>query len=179
MQCLEMQGFHQSELDTCFFTHPYMIYLSFLDDSDLIGHDRAKIEAMITDLSTELDLTCEGGLMALNGIPISKSPLNGSMTISQEGLFTCVLETIGLLCSHCAATPSNKEALDTASNCPPAQKHWDNCSVVSMLMCLASNFCPVIAFVVHQCECFLHCPILSDEGTVKDFCKYHCYSNNT
>ena len=79
-QCLEKRGFYQSELDPCFFVHPEMVYLNYVDDSVIIGRDRAKIEAMITDLSTELDLTCEGDLAAFIGIQISKSSLNGSIT---------------------------------------------------------------------------------------------------
>ena len=57
-----------------------MAYLIYVDDSVIIGRDRAKMEAMITDLSTELDLTREGDLTAFLGVQISKSSLNSSMT---------------------------------------------------------------------------------------------------
>ena len=171
-QCLEMQGFHQSELDPCLFIHPDMVYIVYVDDSILIGRDRSKIEAMIADLSTELDLTREGDLAAFLGIQISKSPLNGSMTLTQEGLITRVLNTTGLLHSHSATTPANKEALGSDSNGPPAQEHWDYCSVVGMLMYLASNSRPDIAFAVHQCARFSHCPKASHEVAVKKICRY-------
>ena len=171
-QCLEMRGFHQSELDPCLFIHPDMVYIVYVDDSILIGRDRSKIEAMIADLSTELDLTCEGDLAAFLGIQISRSPLNGSMTLTQEGLITGVLNTTGLLHSHSATTPANKEALGSDSNGPPAQEHWDYRSVVGMLMYFASNSCPDIAFAAHQCACFSHCPKASHEVAVKKICWY-------
>ena len=57
-----------------------MVYLNYVYDSVIIGCGRAKIEAMITDLSTELDLTHEGDLAAFIGIQISKSSLNASIT---------------------------------------------------------------------------------------------------
>ena len=167
-----MGGFHQSELDPCLFIHPDMVYLVYVDDSILIGHDRTEIEAMIADLSTELDLTCEGNLASFLGNQISKSPLNGSMILTQEGLITHVLNTTGLLHSHLATTPANKEVLGSDSNGPPAQEHWDYCSVVGMLMYLASNSCPDIAFAVHQCARFSHCPTASYEVAVKKICQY-------
>jgi hypothetical protein len=63
-----MQGFHQSELDPCFFVHPDIVYFFYMDDTILIGLNRTEIEALIADLSTELDLTCEGNLAAFLGI---------------------------------------------------------------------------------------------------------------
>ena len=69
-------------------------------------------------------------------------------------------------------SPANKEALGSDSNGPPAQEHWDYRSVVGMLMYLASNSCPDIAFAVHQCARFSHCPKASHEVAVKKICQY-------
>jgi hypothetical protein len=41
---------------------------------------------MIIDLSTELDLNCEGHLAVCLGIQISQSPINGSLTLNCNGL---------------------------------------------------------------------------------------------
>ena len=171
-QCLEKRRFRQSELDPCFFVHLDMVYLNYVDDSVIIDCNRAKIEAMITDLSTELDLTCEGDLAAFLGIQVYKSSLNGSMTLTQEGLISHFLNATGLLHSHSATTPANKAALGTDFHGTPAQEHWDYRSIVGMLMYLASNSRPDIAFVVHQCAHFSHCPKASHEVVVKKICRY-------
>ena len=134
-----------------------MVYLNYVDDSVIIGCDRARIEAMTTDLSTDVDLTCEGDLAAFLGIQISKSSFNGSMTLAQESLITHILNATGLLHSHSTTTPANKDALGTDPHGPSAQEHGDYCTIVGMLMYLASNSCPEASISVHQFACFSHC----------------------
>jgi hypothetical protein len=141
-ECLEKLGIHQSRLVPCFLIPADMVYLHYVDSSVLIGLDRTILQAMITNLITEYDLTCEVFL-----IQISKFPINGSLTFTQEGLARCVLETTGLLHTHSALNSVNKEALGASTNCLLTQEHWDICTVVGMLIYHYSY--PGITFTAH------------------------------
>jgi hypothetical protein len=57
MECLEKQGFRKSRLNPCFFIHKDMIYLNYVDDGILLSCHGAKLDAMIADLKTNLELT--------------------------------------------------------------------------------------------------------------------------
>jgi hypothetical protein len=171
-ECLEKRGFKQSALDPCFFIHPDMVYLNYVDDGILLSRDESKIELMIDNLQNELELTREGDLSAYLGIQITKSPLDGSLTLTQEGLIQRVLAATGLQHSNPSSTPANKETLGTDSDGPIAQEAWNYRSVVGMLLYLASNSRPDIAFAVHQCARFSHCPRASHETAVKKICRY-------
>lgn len=159
-ECLEKLGIHQSRLDPCLLIHADMINLHHVDYSVLIGLDRTILEAMITNLSTEYDLSCVVFCMQ-----ISKFPINDSLTFTQEGLKRCVLEVAGLLHTHSAINSVNKEALGTSTNCLLTQEHWDFCTVVGILIYHYS--CPDIAFTVHQHAWFSHCPQASYEVALK------------
>ena len=54
-----------------------MVYLNYhVDDSILIGRDKSLIDAMITNLSLELEITREGDLASFLGIQIDRSSLS-------------------------------------------------------------------------------------------------------
>ena len=114
-ECLEHRGFRQSELDPCFFIHADMVYLNYVDDSILIGRDKSLIDAMITNLSLELELTREGDLASFLGIQIDRSSLTGSLKLTQLGLITRILETTGLVHGSSSPTPATREPLGTDS----------------------------------------------------------------
>lgn len=94
------------------------------------------------------------------------------MTFTQEGIITHVLNTTGLPYSHSASNPANKETLGIDTNGQPTQEHWDYCLVVGILMYLASNSHPDIAFAVQQCAHYSHCPKASQNVAVKKICQY-------
>jgi hypothetical protein len=49
-----------------------MLYLDYVNDSIFIGWENSLIDAMITDLSLELELTREGDLASFLGIQIDR-----------------------------------------------------------------------------------------------------------
>ena len=69
-------------------------------------------------------------------------------------------------------TPAIKETLGADVNGEPAEEQWNYRSIVGMLLYLASNSRPDIAFAVHQCARFSHCPKVSHEGAIKKICRY-------
>jgi len=170
-ESLEDRGFHQSKLDPCFFIHPDMVYLNYVDDGILIGKNGPKIESMIDDLCTTLELTREGDLSAFLGIQIDKIE-NGSLRLTQEGLIKRVLEATKMQECRPTMTPAVKDTLGADVDGEPAEEQWNYRSVVGMLLYLASNSRPDIAFAVHQCARFSHCPKVSHEGAIKRICRY-------
>jgi Reverse transcriptase (RNA-dependent DNA polymerase) len=169
--CLESRGFTQSSLDPCFFIHRDMVYLNYVDDSILIGRDRSKLDSMINDLSSELELTREGDLAAFLGIQISNSD-TGSLTFTQAGLIDRILVATNLTNCNPSSTPALKDALGPDSTGPLACESWNYRSIVGMLLYLASNSRPDIAFAVHQCARFSHAPRASHEIALKRICRY-------
>jgi hypothetical protein len=61
-----------------------MVYLNYVDDSILIGRDKSLIDAKITNLSLELEITNEGDLASFLGIQIDRSSLTGSLILADE-----------------------------------------------------------------------------------------------
>ena len=144
-----------------------MIYLNYVDDGILLSCHGAKLDAMIADLKTNLELTQDRGLSAYLGIQIQKYPDSGSLHLTQEGLIKRILDATKLEDYNPSKTPANKETLGTDVNGPPAQELWNYRSVVGMFLYLASNSRPDIAFAVHQCARFSHCPRASHEIALK------------
>jgi hypothetical protein len=54
----------------------------------------------------------------------------------------------------------------------PCEGSWKYASIIGMLMYLASNTRPDIAFAVHQCARFTHCPRRSHEQALKRIARY-------
>ena len=61
---------------------------------------------------------------------------------------------------------------DINGKAPQRQHQWQYASVIGMMMYLASNSRPDIAFAVHQCARFTHCVKASHENAVLRICKY-------
>lgn len=63
--------------------------------------------------------------------------------------------------------PSEVKTLGKNKKGEPCSESWSYVSVVGMLMCLASNSRPDIAYAVHLCERFTHCPKRVHEKALK------------
>ena len=72
--------------------------------------------------------------------------------------------------------PSEIRALGKDENGEPCTKPWSYASVVGMLMYLASNSHPDIAYAVHSCARFTHCPKCVHELALKQI---GCYLKGT
>ena len=86
-----------------------MIYLNYVDDGILLSCHGTKLDAMIADLETELELTREGDLSAFLGIQIQKCPDSGSLHLTQEGLIKRILDATKLEGCNPSKTPANKD----------------------------------------------------------------------
>ena len=108
-------------------------------------------------------MTIEGTVHEFLGINIHREGTTWHLT--QAGLINSVLKATGM--EHCNSKPTpgsgDGKPLGTDKNGPVARESWQHASAVGMLLYLASNTRPDIAFAVHQCARFTHNPRASHE----------------
>ena len=64
------RGFKPSTIDPCLFIHEDMLVLCFIDNLIYVGADVTKIDAMISNLGDEFQLTIEDDITSFLGIQI-------------------------------------------------------------------------------------------------------------
>ena len=96
--------------------------------------------------------------------------------MQQIGLIERVLKATGLQDCNPDKMPASQKPLGTDKNGPQFAEQWSYSSVVGMLLCLAANSHPEIAYVVHQCATFTHNPKASHGAAMKQIC---CYIQGT
>ena len=69
-------------------------------------------------------------------------------------------------------TPCSKTPLSSDADGPWHDEKWEYASAVGMLMYLASNAHPEIAYAVHNCARFTHAPRRSHSQAVKRVAHY-------
>ena len=126
---------------------------------------------MLESLRDEFEITVEGDVMAFLGIQF-KHLSGGEIEMQQIGLIEIVLKETGLQDCNPDKTPASQKPLGTDKNGPEFAEQWSYSSVVGMLLYLAANSCPEIAYAVHQCARFTHNPKASHRAAVKQICRY-------
>ena len=94
------------------------------------------------------------------------------LELTQTGLIRRILAATGMEDCSKISTPAETKALGKDEGGEPAMERWSYPSVVGMLMYLASNSRPDIAFAVHQCARFSHCTKRSHKRAVKRIVRY-------
>jgi hypothetical protein len=170
---LTQRGFIQSEVDPCLFMKKGMLCVVYVDDTIFAGPDANEIEKVIASLHDDHDntkhkfhLESEGEVQDFLGINIKKIEGN-TYQLTQTGLTKKVLEYTGMDSSHAISTPADIKTLGTDKNGPVFNEQWDYASAVGMLMYLATNSRPDIAFAINQCARFTHTPRASHAKAVK------------
>ena len=74
--------------------------------------------------------------------------------------------------ANTAVTPSATTPLFIDTDGNPFKETWDYATVIGMLMFLSTNSRPDIAYAVHQCARFTHCPRESHAKGVKRILRY-------
>jgi len=92
--------------------------------------------------------------------------------MTQHGLIGKFLKTIDMENCNAKTTPAAVTPLGTNVNGAPHYEKWEYASAVGMLMYLAGNAHPEIAFAVHQCARFTHSPKGTHTDAVKRIGKY-------
>ena len=170
---LEQRGFKKSEYDPCLFYDKtkQILCLVYIDDVIWAAPDAERIHKVLDSLKDDLELTIEGDVSAFLGISFERLD-DGQIKLQQLGLIDKVLKATGLQSCNPDKTPASQKPLGTDQDGPEFAKQWSYSSVVGMLLYLASNSRPEIAYAVHQCARFTHNPKASHGQAVKRICRY-------
>ena len=117
----------------------------------------------------------EGDYAGFLGIDISQhDTIDGALELLQTGLIDRILAALSLddAITNTRCEPASTTALGKDENGPPRKEFWSYPSVIGMMLYLASNSRPDIAFAVNQCARFNHCPKLIHEKAVKRIGRY-------
>ena len=170
---LKQRGFKQSAFDPCLFYEPTkrILCLVYIDDVIWAGPDKARIMKVLESLKDDLEMTVEGDVSAYLGIDFERLN-NGQIKLKQYGLIDKVLNATGLQDCNPDKTPASQKPLGKDQDGEDYAEQWSYASVVGMLLYLASNSRPEIAYAVHQCARFTHNPKASHAKAVKRICRY-------
>ena len=178
------RGFRQSDLDPCLFLKDKMICVVYVDDTIIAGPDSVKIEELISSLGVRKDeqrhtfaLRDEGEVGDFLGIRIEKTGPR-QFKLSQPGLIQKVIKTADMEDCNSTRTPALTTPLGSDKDGSDFSDKWSYPTVVGMLMFLANNSRPDIAYAVHQCARFTHCPKDSHAAGVKRIIRYLKGTNN-
>jgi len=120
----------------------------------MAGPDSNVLDALMTDLKVDADLTEESELTTFLGIQVSRK--NDTFTLTQTGLTDRIISTLGLNSANPTWTPTTQESLGSDVDGLAMTDTWNYRSVIGMLLYLSNNSRPDIAFAVHQCARFSH-----------------------
>ncbi len=182
---LNQRGFKTSTFDPCLFKSSKVMILSYVDDCILFSKEEKDIDEVIESLKsdtlpdgTKVEkylLDVEGDYAGFLGIDINKSTsIEGALELLQTGLIDRILAALDLDDDlvNIRTEPANVKPLGKDELGPGRKEHWSYPSVVGMMLYLASNSRPDIAFAVNQCARFNHCPKLVHEQAVKRIGRY-------
>jgi len=93
----------------------------------------------------------EGSVGDFLGIRIEKST-NDTFNLSQTGLIEKVIKASGMKDCNTAVTPASTDPLGTDKSGEHYNESWEYPEIVGMLMFLATNSRPDIAYAVNQCR---------------------------
>ena len=172
------RGYTQSQNDPCLFMKQGILCVIYVDDTIFAGADTAMLEEEIralgvsdTEQRHSFQLCNEGEVGAFLGIQITKT---GKRTFSllQTGLISKVLSTAGMSDCNGVSTPTGNTPVGSDTDGTPFAESWQYRTVIGMLMYLAANTRPDIAFSVHQAARFSHAPRQSHAMAVKRILRY-------
>jgi hypothetical protein len=170
---LKARGFEAcADVDPCLWIHKKkgIICLVYVDDCLFFGKDKAKINEIVKDLESDMPLSQEDSVTAFLGIDIKTE--GGTHTLTQPRLIERVIEAMEFEYANTVDTPATTDPLGTDPEGEPFHEKWGYASVVGMLMYLANNTRPDIAFATHQCARFTHNPKKSHARAVKRIARY-------
>jgi hypothetical protein len=169
---LEYCGFEQSDSDPCLFVKPNCICLTYVDDCLFFAPHQDDIDATLVRLKgADLDFNVESDVAGFLGVLLTELD-DGKIELTQTGLTDRIISSMGLDDANPKETPAEYGALPANKDGDPCNEGFNYPSVVGMLIYLASNSRPDIAFAVHQCARFTHHPRLIHEQALKRIGRY-------
>ena len=175
---LSERGFIQSEVDKCLFMKGDLVCLVYVDGTILAGPNLDNINKEIaglgvstTDQIHSFQLRDEGQVGDFLGIRIEKL---GERTfhLTQTGLTNKVLKAASMEDCNPVLTPSSIVPLAIDKDGDVFEEDWEYATIVGMLMYLAKNSRPNIAYAIRQCARFTHAPRKSHVVGIKRILRY-------
>jgi hypothetical protein len=174
---LERQGFRSSDLDLCLFIRDDVICLVYVDDCLFFAKDDSYIDEAIKSLQNSQDFGDNGFILqeeqdvaGFLGILMKKT--NDGIELLQTGLIDRIVEAIGLTDGNSRVTPAEMMPLGSDLDGEPFNESWNYASIVGMLLYVASNSRPDIAYAVHSAARFTHAPKHSHGVALKRIVRY-------
>jgi hypothetical protein len=172
---LRCSGFSPSHEDPGIYYGHGMVIAVYVDDVLFFGPSADDMESVIAELqSSGFELKQEKGHddTAYSFLGISITEGAGFLKLTQHGLIKKLLTLLDMDDCNAKDTPCAITPLGSDPNGLPHQEKWNYASAVGMLMYLAGNAHPEIAFAVHQCARFTHCPKQSHGVAIKHVARY-------
>ena len=168
----------QSIVDPCLFLKKGMICVVYVDDTifasanteDLDGEVKA-LGISISEQQHSFSMRVESEVSAFLGVQIKKTGPN-EFLLTQTGLIDKVLNATKMSRCNGCDTPATADPLHADINGAPFKEDWKYDAVIGMLMYLAGNTRPDIAYAVHQAARFTHGTRNSHAPGVKRFLRY-------
>ena len=171
---LESRNWEASEHDPCLFYKNGLTCLVYVDDCLFFGTTGddivAEIELLREPKPTSFSLAEESDVAGFLGILMNKT--EEGIELKQTGLIDRILTLLGLENSAPKSTPAERTPLGKDDDGQQRQEGWNYRSAIGMMMYLATNSRPDIAFAVNQCCRFANDPKRSHEKAVKRIGRY-------
>ena len=161
--------FKPSKMDPCLFYRNNIAIAIYVDDMFMIGKHQKELQEIINELSQEFTVTDEGTLSTYLGIAVKRT--NNQFCLSQPALTQKVIDAAGMHDCGTDGRPAS-EVLHASKDKAPHNAQWEYASIIGMLMYLANNSRPDIAFAVNQCARFTHDPREPHTVAVKKIIRY-------
>ena len=175
---LEERGWKQSAIDPCLFLKAGMMCVVYVDDTIFASANVDDLEREIASLGISTDaqhhtfaLRDEGEVSAFLGIQIKNTGEN-EFLLTQTGLIDKVLAVTKMADCNGCDTPATVDPLHTDKDGEPFSEDWGYDVVIGMLMYLAGNTRPDIAYAVHHGARFTHGSRQSHAAGVKRILRY-------
>jgi hypothetical protein len=172
------RGFTQSEIDPCLFMKKVCICVVYVDDTIFAGPYSLLPEKEIKSLRVKEDqcdyffqLRDDGEVGDFLGIKIEKQKGN-SFLLTQTGLIEKVIKAGGMEDCNKVSTPAETPPVGADLDGLTFNETWEYASLVGMIMYLASNNQPYIAYTVRQAARYSHGTNNSHAIAVKRIIRY-------
>ena len=176
-QGLTKASFTQSQVDTCLYYRPGLIFLVYIDDCLLLSAKDEIIDQGIHDLRAaepRFNMEDQGSVNDFLGIQVKHKP-NGEITLTQPQLIASILKDLHLDKDNVITrkTPClSTVLLHKDPKGPSMTNEFNYRSVIGKLNFLEKSTRPDIAYAVHQCARFSSDPKQSHADAVKRIGRY-------
>ena len=159
-------------IDACLWVNKerQIICVIYVDDCLFFSKKEETIHKFIKEIESKMPMKVENSVTAFLGIKISKE--GNKINLAQPSLIRQILKVTNLEDCNSIYAPAVHTPVGTDLLGEKFNEKWEYASVVGMLMFLANNTRPDIAYATHQVARFTHNPKTSHAFAVKRIVRY-------